>query len=194
MILNLLLFLLLLLLLLLLPQAEREASLRVAELQSSLECCQADASSLREQLQQLEQQQQQQQQQQRLSIGRQGSTPIARRGGTPSLASQGTASSQQLLQANQQQHQGSPFLHSSGSQGSTGLVHMSSTGSVVAVGSPNAWGNGAQKWQAQNKVGGGSLYGVADSAVEAAAHLPVGSCSQRDVVSCCFCNNRVDLM
>jgi hypothetical protein len=28
-----------------------------------------------------------------------------------------------------------------------------------------------------------SLYGVADSAVEAAAHLLVGSCSQRDVVS-----------
>jgi hypothetical protein len=62
-------------------------------------------------------------------------------------------------------------------------VHTSSTGAVVAVGSPNTRGGAAQKWQAQNKVGGGSLYGVADSAVEAAAHLPVGSCSQRDVVS-----------
>ncbi|WIA17304.1 hypothetical protein OEZ85_014171 [Tetradesmus obliquus] len=109
-----------------LVQAEREASLRAAELQSSLECCQADTSSLREQLEQQQQQQQQQlqqQQQQQQALGRQGT-----------------------------------------------------------VGSPNARGGAAQKWQAQNKVGGGSLYGVADSAVEAAARLPVGSCSQRDVV------------
>lgn len=173
-----------------LQQAERDAQLRIAELQSTLECCQADADGLREQVAQLEKQyrqlQHQQQQQQQAGMTRQGSTPRpsstrwqSGTGGTG--LRRGSSASMQLASAGS----GSgAFLSTAGS---TGIVNSpNATGGPTVVFSPTSR-SAHPKWQEQNRVGGGSLYGVADAAVEAAAQQPVGA-AQREAV------NGVDLV
>jgi hypothetical protein len=101
-------------------------------------------------------QQLQQQQQQRLtSAGSTGSGGLISVGGGSGLVSH---SSSALWSLQQQQQQQGAFGSSSG-----GLVNGGSQRR------PSSGCSTPRRWQEQNKVGGGSLYGVSDTAVAGAA-------------------------
>jgi hypothetical protein len=129
---------------------EEAAAAHEAEFMNTLHCCQADADELRQQLQRMEAAQAADHLKRSMDLRRNSSVASV---GLMSSGSGGivpTAASSQ------------PMRNSSGSSklqgaGSGGL------------------GNSSSKWQEQNKVGGGSLYGVADAAVAAAARAAPAS-------------------
>lgn len=138
-------------------QVPEEAELQISQMQSALQKCQKEVAELQEVLQLSEQQLKAE----RAAAAERSSLDLR----THPLLSSSSRSS-------------SGIIHSSLGVGrsSSGIINSPRfVGGSSSTPRASTASTGRAKWQEQNKVGGGSLYGVADGSVAAAAATPAAA-------------------